>query len=120
MPRGLLLRGRESPGGLLPALLAEQEAQLARRVQPLRAVGAERRAGLVEIERAEAMAREEALLARDLGAALDAARGDSCGHPSRPLLHDSVTGRAGCNRSPTDSARARRARDPQNAGSSWA
>ena len=82
MQRCLLLGGRERPGGLAAALLAEHEAQLARRAQALRAVGPEGRARLVELERAEAVAREEALFTRDL-AALGAARGGGCGQPSR-------------------------------------
>ena len=57
---GLLLRVRERPGGLPPALLAEHEPQLARRPQPLGMVRAERRAGLVEVEGAQAVAAEEA------------------------------------------------------------
>src|SRR3954469_3096823 len=72
MQRRLLLRRRERPRGLRPALLAEREAQLARRgagVGGARAVGvvrAERRARLVEIERTEEVALEVAVLARHL------------------------------------------------------
>src|SRR3954463_1638873 len=51
--RGLLLRVGEREGGGRPVLLAEVEAQLARRAQALRMVGAERRARLVERQRAE-------------------------------------------------------------------
>ena len=42
--RALLVRGRERPRNLHLALLAEHEAQLARRAEPLRAVGAVGRA----------------------------------------------------------------------------
>ena len=64
--RGLLLSGRERPRGLAPALLAEHEAQLARRPQPLRMVRPERRARLVECECAQTVAPEEAILATHL------------------------------------------------------
>src|SRR4051812_15033578 len=77
--RGLLLRAREGPADLSPALLAEDEAQLAGGPQPLRVVGAERRAGLVELQRAKAAGREEALLARHLLGPLRARRRGSNG-----------------------------------------
>ena len=64
--RRLLLSRRERPRGLAAALLAEDEAQLARRPQPLRMVGAERRAGLVECECAQSVAPEEAIVATHL------------------------------------------------------
>ena len=71
---------RERPGGLAPALLAEDEAHLGRRPQAVRVIGPERRARLVELERAEAVAREEALLARDLLRPLRARRRGDCRH----------------------------------------
>src|SRR4051812_29105203 len=81
---GLLLRVRERPGGLPATLLPEHEAELLRRPQPLRMVGAERRAGLVQRQRAEHVLAKEAVLAADL---LDL--------PDRqtraPLVHQSVT-----------------------------
>jgi hypothetical protein len=40
--RGLLLRRGQRPRDLAPALLAEDEAHLLRRAQPVRVVGAER------------------------------------------------------------------------------
>src|SRR3954471_23633174 len=64
--RGLLLRRRERPRGLRAALLAEREPQVARRAQAVGMVGAEGRARLVEIERAEQVALEVAVLARHL------------------------------------------------------
>ena len=79
--RGLLLRRRERPRGLAPALLAEHEAQLARRAQPLRMVGPERRARLVECERAQPVAPEEAILAGHLPRLHV-----PCRHFPRPLL----------------------------------
>ena len=77
--RGLLLSRRERPCGLAAALLAEHEAQLRRRAQPLGVIGPERRARLVELERAQAVAGEEALLARDLLRPLRASRRGDCG-----------------------------------------
>ena len=41
--RSLLLRARQRPGDLAPALLAEHEAHLLRRAQAVRMIGAERR-----------------------------------------------------------------------------
>ena len=82
---GLLLSARERPGGLAAALLAEHEPHLRRRPQPVRMVGPERRARLVEFEGAEAVAGEEALLARHLRRPLGARRRGNCGHPRRPL-----------------------------------
>jgi NhaP-type Na+/H+ or K+/H+ antiporter len=64
--RRLLLGGRERPGRLRAPLLAEVEPQLARWPQTVRMVRAERRARLVQIERAEKVAPEVALIARDL------------------------------------------------------
>src|SRR4051794_10456855 len=64
--RGLLLCRREGPDGLGAPLLAEGEAQLARRAQALRPVRAERRARLLEGQRAQRVASEVARLARDL------------------------------------------------------
>src|SRR3954466_1353283 len=66
MERGLLLRRRERPRRLRPALLAEGEAQLARRPQTVGMVGPEGRARLLEVERAQEVASEVALLARHL------------------------------------------------------
>ena len=74
------------PGGLAPALLAEDEAHLRRRPQPVRVIGPERGAGLVEFQRAQAVAGEEALLARDLLRPLGARRRNHCRHDlDRPL-----------------------------------
>src|SRR4051812_5834045 len=64
--RGLLLGVGERPGGGRPTLLAELEAQLPRRPQPLRVVGAEGRARGVLRQRAEHVAAEVALLAARL------------------------------------------------------
>src|SRR4051812_21593837 len=64
----LLLRGRERIGGPGGALLAEDEAQLLRRPQPLGVVRTEGRARLVEVQGAEQIAMEEARLARHLAA----------------------------------------------------
>src|SRR4051794_4309424 len=66
MERGLLLRRGERPRRLRAALLAEGEAQLARRAQTVGVVGPEGRARLVEVERTEEVAPEVALLARHL------------------------------------------------------
>src|SRR3954451_18176687 len=65
---GLLLRARERVGGAGGALLAEDEAQLLRRAQPVRGVGTERRTWLVETQRAQQIALKEARLARQLAA----------------------------------------------------
>src|SRR3954452_4307041 len=81
----LFLSARERPADLAPALLAEHEAQLARRPQALRMVGPERGARLVELERAEAGACEEALLASHFFRPLRAWRGNDCRHPQGPL-----------------------------------
>src|SRR5213596_1199267 len=64
----LLLRARKGVGGARAALLAEGEAQLARRTQALGGVGAERRARLVEAQGAQQVAPEEARLAGHLAA----------------------------------------------------
>ena len=53
--------------------------------RPVRVIGAERRARLVQLQRAKAVAGEEALLARDLLRPLRARRRNNCGHPQRPL-----------------------------------
>src|SRR3712207_3146588 len=63
--RRLLLRRGEGPGRLAAPLLAEDETQLARRSQAVRVVRAERRTRRVEVERAQRVAPEEAVLARD-------------------------------------------------------
>src|ERR671923_1097393 len=76
--RRLLLSRRKLPRRLAPALLAEHEPHLARRAEPLGAVGAERRAGLVECERAQPVPAEEAVVARDLSALA------ACVHPPSP------------------------------------
>src|SRR5688500_1969101 len=83
--RRLLLRGGERPRGLAPALLAEDEAELGRRPQPLRVVGAEGRARLVEREGAQPVAPEEALLAAHLRCLRV-----PCPQLPRPLLDDST------------------------------
>src|SRR5215218_1724414 len=64
--RSLLLRARQRPRDLAAPLLAEHEAHLLRRAQPVRVVGAERRAGSVAVQRAQHVAPEEAVLAADL------------------------------------------------------
>src|ERR1700754_4305640 len=64
--RGLFLRRREGPRGLRAALLAEREPQLARRAQAVGMIGPERGAGLVEVQRAEQIAPEVAVVARHL------------------------------------------------------
>ena len=66
MQGGLLLRRGERPRGLGAALLAEGEAQLARRAQAVGVVGPERRAGLVLAQRAQQVAAEVAVVARHL------------------------------------------------------
>ena len=63
--RGLLLRRGERPCRAGAALLPEHEPHLLRRAQ-LRLVRAERRAGLVELQRAEQVDAEEAVLAARL------------------------------------------------------
>src|SRR2546423_9230879 len=65
---GLLLRGRERVDGPRGALLAEDEAHLLRRAQPLRGVRTEGRARLIEAQGAEQIAMEETRLARHLAA----------------------------------------------------
>src|SRR6478735_11602692 len=83
---GLFLRRREGPHGLPAALLAEDEAQLLGRAQPLRVIRPERRARFVESEGTETVAGEEALLARHLLRPLVCARRRSnCRHPQGPL-----------------------------------
>ena len=77
---------RERERGLAPALLAEDEAHLRRRLQAVRVIGPERRAGLVEFERAEAVAGEEAVLARHLLRPLRARRRNHCRHVLRQPL----------------------------------
>ncbi len=62
--RRLLLRRGKRPGRARAALLTEHEPQLRRRAQ-LGIVGTEGRAGLVQVERAEQVAPEEAVLATD-------------------------------------------------------
>src|SRR6202007_1472216 len=64
MQRSLLLRRRKRPRSTRAALLSEDEAQLLRRTQ-LRLGGAERGARLIEIEGAEQVATEEALVTAD-------------------------------------------------------
>ena len=64
--RRLLLRTRKRPRRLRPALLAEGEAQLAWGAQPVWVIGPEGRARLVEVERAQQVAAEVAVIARDL------------------------------------------------------
>src|SRR3954453_6563655 len=64
--RGLLLCRREGPDRLGAPLLAEGEAQLARRAQALRAVRAGRRARPPQGQSAQRVASEVARLARDL------------------------------------------------------
>ena len=63
---GLLVRAGEGPRGRGAALLAEGEAQLARRAQAVGMVRPEGRAGLVEVQRAQQVAAEVAVVARDL------------------------------------------------------
>src|SRR6478735_10530784 len=83
---GLFLRRREGPHGLPAALLAEDEAQLLGRAQPLGVIRPERRARFFESEGTEAVAGEEALLARHLLRPLVCARRRSnCRHPQGPL-----------------------------------
>ena len=65
MQRGLLLGRGERPGRARAALLAEDEAQLLRRFE-LGLVGTEGRARLRQLERAEQVDAEVALLAADL------------------------------------------------------
>src|SRR3954470_14161021 len=85
MEGGLLLGAREGPGRLAPALLPEDEAQLARRAQSVGMIRTEGGARLVELEGAEAVAGEEALLARDLVRPLGAARRcDDCRQLQEP------------------------------------
>src|SRR3954447_10186451 len=57
-------RARARPAG--GTVLAEGEGHLARWAQPLRGIRAEGRAGLVEAQRAQQVAPEEAIVARDL------------------------------------------------------
>ena len=64
--RRLLLRRGKGPCRSGATLLTEDEAQLRRRFE-LRLVRPERRAGLIELQRAEQVDAEEALLAADLG-----------------------------------------------------
>ena len=113
----LLLGARERPGGLAAALLAEHEPHLRRRPQPVRMVGPERRARLVELEGAEAVAGEEALLARHLRRPLGARRRGNCGHPRRPLRSPlrHRTGAIKAQRRP-GASRPPQAPLPQNAG----
>ena len=63
--RRLFLRGGEGPGGARALLLAKDEAQLLRRPE-LSGIGTEGGTGLGEIEGAEQVAPEEALIARHL------------------------------------------------------
>lgn len=65
MQRRLLLSRREGPRGARPPLLPEDETQLRRRLQ-LSLGGAKGRARLRQIQRAEHVALEEAVLAADL------------------------------------------------------
>ena len=62
--RGLLLCAGKRPGGARALLLAEVEPQLLRRAQPVGMIGAEGRAGSLELERAEQVAPEVAVVAR--------------------------------------------------------
>src|SRR3954447_6560057 len=62
----LLLRAGERVGGARATLLAEDELELARRPQPLRGVRPEGRARLVQAQRAQEVAPEEACFARHL------------------------------------------------------
>src|SRR4051794_18318020 len=64
--RRLLVGRGEGVGRARAALLAEDERHLARWAQPLRGIRAEGRAGLVEAQRAQQVAPEEAIVARDL------------------------------------------------------
>src|SRR6185295_3493340 len=64
--RRLLVRAGERPRGGRAAVLAEGEAQLARRAQAVGMSGPEGRAGLVEVQSTEQVATEVALVARDL------------------------------------------------------
>src|SRR4051794_15635875 len=64
--RRLLLGSRERPRSLRATLLAEVEPKLTRWPQAVRVIRAERRARLVQIERAQQVAAEVALIARDL------------------------------------------------------
>ena len=78
-------------------------------------IRAERRAGLVEFERAEAVAGEEALLARHLLRPLGARRRGNCRHASiDPFVHDSVT-TTGRDQSAGGAGRARACRQPGSA-----
>ena len=91
MQRGLLLRGRELPGGLTAALLAEHEPHLTGRAQPFRIVGPERRARLIELEGTEPVPPEKAVVARHLSAF--AARI----HPRIPFTRPSQDGHSKAN-----------------------
>src|SRR5918997_1238523 len=64
--RGLLLRARQRPRHLAPALLPEDESHLLRRAQSLGMVGAERRTWRVAVQRTQEVLLEEAVLATDL------------------------------------------------------
>ena len=111
--RGLLLGAREGPGGLAPALLAEDEAHLGRGPQAVGMIGPERRARLVQFQRAQALAGEEALLARDLLRPLGTRWRGDCGHDlTDPFVYDFVTGRPRSKRRGPG-----RARGPVRAGS---
>src|SRR3954452_24230646 len=74
----LLLRGGKRPRRPGPTLLTEGEVQLLGRAQAVGVVGPEGRARLVELQGAEHVAPEEALLARDLG-------GTTLGHLGTPV-----------------------------------
>ena len=77
---GLLLRGGKRPRGSRAALLTEHEAQLWRRTQ-LGLVGTERRARLLQLQGAQEIDPEEALIAADFG------RGSLGSTPARCTRH---------------------------------
>jgi hypothetical protein len=62
VPGGLLLSGRERPGGTGASISAKDEAELLGRAQPVGMIGAEGRARLGLGQRAEQVASEEAVL----------------------------------------------------------
>ena len=97
---GLLLRGRERPRSLTAALLAKDEAHLARRAQAVGMIGPVGRAGLVEIQRAEHVAAKEAVLAAHLRCGLRSTRLTCNRQPVSPSsIYDFFTGRTGAKRS---------------------